>query len=303
MSRIVLASALSTLALGAGLATASDPLPLPATWRAAPLVADGDDAEWSEPATSLGSVAVSVSVANDDQHLFLRLRTSDRTAAIQIVRAGFIVWFDPGGRDRKVFGIKYPVGTPLNEDDFPARGAGRPRVPPRDPDTSGDDDDRRPRRPPARGEGAQDEARPPAAPLVPADPSLVPPRLELLGRDKNAHRTLLLDHTPGIRVAVGRADDTLVYELVVPLSRTADAPYAVGARPGTTIGLGVETLKLELPKLESRAGRRPPMGGGGMGGPGGMGGRGRDGRPGGGARPEMPKPWTVWTKVALATAS
>lgn len=285
--------------LGASVAAANTFVPLGAAWRTAELVMDGNDGEWTALAAPLGAAPVAISLANDGDHLYVRVRTSDRAAMTQIVRGGFVVWFDPKGGDKKTFGIKYPVGTPLSEDDFPGRGGRRAGAPPRDPTDERAGDEGTPRRPlpPAPGDPEGDERRPPT-PMFAADPSLVPPRLELLGRDKNAHRTLLVDHTPGIGVAVGRMDDTLVYELRVPLAKSADRPYAVGARPGSTIGLGLETFKLELPAPPQREGAagRPPMGG-----MGGRGGGGTGGSQGGLRRPELPKPWQAWARVTLAT--
>jgi len=130
-------------------------------------------------------------------------------------------------------------------------------------------------------------------------------RLELLGPGKDDRRSLQLDHTPGIEVRIGRVEGSVVYELKVPLQVDDGHPYAIGARPGATIGIGLETPEVEKPESAGDAGMpgkggRPPggggMGGGGMGGGPPMGGGGH-GRPGGF---EPAKPIKAWATVRLA---
>ena len=127
-------------------------------------------------------------------------------------------------------------------------------------------------------------------------------RLELLGPGKDDRRSLMLEHAPGIEVRIGRIEGSVVYELKVPLQIEDGHPYAIGARPGATIGVGLETPEVE--KLEgaggsgmSGMGGRPPGGGGGMGGGPPRGG----GRPGGPEGFKPPSPIKAWATVRLAT--
>jgi hypothetical protein len=95
----------------------------------------------------------------------------------------------------------------------------------------------------------------------------------------------------------------VVYELAIPLQRTPDHPYAVGARPGAMIGLGLATP--ESQRSLSASGGQPRSG---FGGPGGMGGMGGMGGGMGGPPPGMRggefnavKPMKTWMKVQLAS--
>ncbi len=142
--------------------------------------------------------------------------------------------------------------------------------------------------------------------------------VEVAGPGKDDRRRLELTYarTVGIDVAARLAEGVLVYEIRVPLAASTDQPYAVRSGPGATIGLGIESNKLERGDEggRGRGGRGGGTGGGpggGIGGPGGMGG-GRigggmgggmmGGRPPGGGRAGMEetKPIKVWTVVRLA---
>ena len=54
----------------------------------------------------------------------------------------------------------------------------------------------------------------------------------------------MVEAAPGIAVKVGQIEGYLVYELKVPLARTAETPYAIETRPGSAIGLGLVLLGL-----------------------------------------------------------
>lgn len=292
----------STLLLGLDSLTAADRSPaMVSVWCPTPPVVDGSDAEWPETSSTIPGTTVLLSVSNDADHLYVRLRATERPAQMQLLYGGLTIWVDPSGGEKKALGIKYPVPTTL-----PALGArdGRGRA----PGGAGGGPGGRP------GQGGQSGGQPPlheprsaggrpVPPPVPVDPSeIVPRRLELLGPDKDDVRSLVLDHVPGISVSLARADDVLVYELKVPLAKSATAPYSVGAMSGATIGLGFETTKLERAKAPERPGASPGGGSGmGMGGISmGMPGMGRGG-PSGESKPDLPKPWKVWTRVALAS--
>jgi hypothetical protein len=288
MSRRVLLPSLLAVVIGAAVLSAAQRRPpIEATWRTSVIVVDGDDADWSVSASEVEKTPLFMSVVNDATHLYLRLRTSDPAGRAQWLRGGLVVSFDAAGGERRTLAVKYPVGTP-------------PPLP--------DSRDRARQRPDGEGRG---RTRPGDANDGADIASLVPSRLEVYGPGKDEARSIVLDQATGLEVRIARQQETVVYELKVPLARNDAHPFAIGAQPGRVIGLG-----LESPKWEAQA--RSPLGspggglggrpGGGMGGMGGMGGgRGGQGRTGGmgpGARederPAQPKPWKVWTTVHLA---
>jgi hypothetical protein len=239
-------------------------------WRDHDIVVDGDNGDWSGPLVPVDEhQGLMAAAANDEQFLYILLRTRDAAVRAQILGQGFIVWFDPGGGEKKNFGVKYPVG--MGADEMPGRGRGFRRA----------------------------DAGAPADPAQGVAPPEPPNRLEVFGPEKDDARSLVADKAPGLSVKVGQVEGALVYELKVPLARTDASPYAIRSKSGALIGFGLETLKKERPKRE---------GGGGFGGLGGSGGRGGMGRGGGmgpgGMRPggyEPPKPLKVWTTLQLAS--
>jgi hypothetical protein len=257
-----------------------------------PIVVDGDSAEWQGPLVPLGEQnPVAIAVANDSQNLYVVLTASDAATRRQIMREGLIVWFDPGGKDKKHYGIKFPVGMPIELGRFGRGGRGAPREP-REPGERTTPPSERPSEEPVN-------------------------RLEVLGPNKDDAHNYVLDFAPGVSVKLVQAEGSITYELKVPLAKSADVPYAVGAKPGATIGLGLETPKRELPKMEGEGGRGMGgfgggggggtggggMGGGGTGGRGGGMGGGRGGGRGGEGRGgvEPAKPMKVWASVRLTT--
>ncbi len=95
------------------------------------IVVDGNIGEWTGPFVTLNEQhPVAVAVANDGEYLYLALTASEAVVRRQILGQGLIVWFDPEGKDKKHFGIKFPVGVLPGE-----RGRG-PRGMPGDPGRS-----------------------------------------------------------------------------------------------------------------------------------------------------------------------
>ncbi len=244
-------------------------------WKDREITIDGDDGEWAGPLVPIdGHQQLTTAAENDGQYLYLVLSTSDATLRAQIVGHGLIVWFDPGGKEKKYFGVKFPVG--MSPGDMPGRGRGFHRPDP--PAGAGPGD------PPAR-----------VAALEP------PNRLEVYGPEKDDIHSFVADRAPGLSVKVGQVEGALVYELRVPLGRNDGSPYAIDTRAGAVLGVGLETPKRERPR--ERDGRG--MGGFGGGGRGGRGGMGRGGgmRGGGvmrGPDVEPPKPLKTWATLQLA---
>jgi hypothetical protein len=238
-------------------------------WRDREVVVDGNHGEWAGPLVQVDDkVPLTAAATNDGQFLYVVLSASNPATRMQILRQGLIVWFDPSGGDKKHFGLKFPVGVPLGE-----MGRGRDR-------------ERRRRPPPDPGEDSD---------LEPTD------RLEVYGPKKDDARSFVSTMAPGIAVKIGQVEGSLVYELKVPIQASSEFPYAIGAKPGTLIGFGLETPKMDKPAREERGGR----GGGGRGGRGrGMGGRGGGGagrdRRGDRGGFEPPKPLKSWATIQLA---
>jgi len=296
---LVLAGAAGTGAI----AVAADTIRIESVWSTEAPAVDGKLTEWSAPLVTLGSTPLSLGVRNDGQFLYVALASSDQAARMMLGAAGFTVWMDPSGKNKKSFGITVP---PAMAGGPGMRGRGSGGGPPAQPGQEGRQE------PPQGGPGGPDGA---AIGTITS--------IEVLGASKDDKRRFEIAYarTIGLDVAARMAEGVLVYELRVPLPVSEAQPYGVRSAPGATIGLGIETGQLPGPGGRGEEGGRgrsgmgggPPGGGGGGGMGGGMGGGGMmgggggqtggiGGGPPGGGREGMRemKPIKAWTVVQLA---
>jgi len=242
--------------------------------RDAAISVDGRYDDWYGHLQPFEAAPVAVQFLNDGEYLYMRMTASSTPERMQIVRQGLVVWFDPAGGTKKQFGVRYPIVEHGSGPDGDPRGGYGGR------------------RGGAR-EGAEREMPEPS----PSD------RIDVLGPGKDDARMLTRDHAQGVDVAIRSEQGTLQYELKVPLVKSADHPYAIGAVAGKPIGFGLETGKPEQRSFGT-GGSGGGFGGGGMGGRGGgMGGHGGGGMHGGGggrSGGEAAKPMKGWALVTIA---
>ena len=229
-------------------------------WRDRDITIDGRNTEWSDYLTPVDDKGTSVALANDQEYLYIGLVTGDGNLQRQIFRGGVTIWFDPAGGEEKKFGIHYPLG----------------------PATSG-------RREGEIGEADRDERQPPEIAQSAAS------ELELIGPQDGEHHRMTIGETGGIDVRFRDYRDTLVFELKVPLVDNGKHPFAIGTKPGSPLGVGLETDAGRSAELRSE---EPSEGGRGRGGFGRRGG-------GFGERPSgsRPGPYKEWAKVELAASA
>jgi len=279
---------LPVLVLGAAaIAAAAEALRLDSAWSPEPPTVDGKLTEWSSPLVTLGQTKLSLGVRNDGQSVYVALAASDQATRMMLGAAGFTVWFDPAGKEKKTFGITVP--PTMKGPGMRGRGPGSP------PDAQGQP---QPDEPGQAGQQARSGRE--SGPGGQSGPGIgTITAIEVAGPSKDDRRRLELAYarTIGLDVAARVAEGVLVYELRLPLAVSEAQPYGAKSSPGATIGLGIETAELPKP------GGRGEEGGGGRG-RGGMGG----GPPGGGGGPpdggrgemrEM-KPIKAWATVRLA---
>jgi hypothetical protein len=200
---------------------------------------------------------VSAAAGNDSEFLYLAVSGSD-PATRALLAGGLIVWLDPSGGRGQTFGIWM-------------EGLEPPELPGATPDTP---------RAPASGWSGRTLTQ-----------------FDLLGPNKNQRRLIDNDAPLAIDLATGMDQNALGYELKVPLQGSADRKYAVNAKPGATIGLGLAT-----PQSPRDRNRRPTMvGSGGMiGGNPYFGGANGGGFADFGESDERIKPLQIWTTIKLA---
>ncbi len=79
------------------------------------VVVDGQYTEWTSPLPMTNKrTGLNFDVANDDRHLYLFLRVTDKAVQRQIVSNGFELWINADGKKKKTTGITYPL--PLEDE-------------------------------------------------------------------------------------------------------------------------------------------------------------------------------------------
>jgi hypothetical protein len=252
----------------------SNVIEIQSTRRTDDIKIDGDNAEWKTPSIPLKDVQMSFRICNDDQYVYLCLVTSDRQKAAQIFMTGLTLWFDNKGGKDETFGIHFPIRRENNM---------RQETMMDDSWRNGEEDiekNRRERQLEMMKESIKE--------------------VEILGPGKDDRERILVDQLKGIKIGMRNIENTLVYELAVPLKKSKDNPYAVEADAINPIGIGIKSGKFNQERMRG-SGERPQGGGGNMPPMGGGGGRSRmgGGRGQRGERPEQPKEIDVWLKVTL----
>jgi hypothetical protein len=289
-------------------ASASKPA-LASTWMTAAPRIDGVAKPDQKPAVVSEKSAVSLVAANDGEWLYLAFTSDDPAIARMAMMRGLrleitakggtplAVGFPLGGGMRMGRGQRWDRGgggrSATAKGDASSLGRPAGDVPPesqngesagRAPGTAPDGGARMPPGPPP---GVSEDASdvPPGAPGAAAG-MRGSETFDLYGK-KDEVQHMMVNNDLGIELRARARQNSLVYEVRVPLVHTDETPYAVGAVPGGIITVSLKPRPMEKPRGGDGPGGPGGMGGGGdMGGPSGMGGgpegMGGPGRMGGG---------------------
>lgn len=256
----------STLIMSLFLLVGCTTLKINSHWKDRDISIDGENRDWLGAVYYFEDNNISAGVLNDEGFIYICMIAEDPPLRAQIMFQGLTFWFDPDGGKEKAFGIRFPLGR-----------------------------QNRPGREMPMGPGEEELDQEKTQEFF--EKSLT--ELEILGPRKDEKRRIQVKDMKGIEIAVDASGGLLVYELKVPLLHSEQHPYAVGAKAGDLIGIGIEVPKMDLSEMRKKMEERMP---GGMGMPGGRGG-GMGGRPGGpgGRRPDIPDELKVWIVVELAS--
>jgi hypothetical protein len=192
----------------------SSSLKLSSTWQQENIIIDGIGTEWQRGLYYDKKSDIVYGIRNDDEYVYVLLKTQDRITQRQIMRAGFTVWFDANGGDDRSFGIRYPLAKQDERTEYT-------------PDFDNEQ-----------------------VHSVLEKESL---ELEIVGAQKEDIQRFSTLGTSGIRIKIGRLQEALVYELKVPLKKTSNTPFAVGVTTTQRIGIGFETEEFSYEKLKAGA--------------------------------------------------
>jgi len=243
-------------------------------WLTGSVKVDGEITEWADMSTSyFEESGVQLGLCNDAENLYVLFRFNNPQWARAVRMGGITLWLDNSGKKKKDFGIRYSGGPPLS--DLQKMGGS--------------------------GEGGFRESLTPEQKQRLADrEKAAADQITFINKKSNLEIKLKADGSGGPAVGFASLEGTYAYEFSIPLDKGHAFDYAVGAKPGQTICLG-----LEWGGMGDRQRMRQGMGGGR--GEGGMGSRPpegmRGGRPGGGrggARMQPPEKQELWVKTELA---
>jgi uncharacterized membrane protein YgcG len=247
-------------------------------WDDNPIRIDGDSSDWTDSTVFVQKDDFRLGVMNDDKYLYVCLMSNLPNLGRQVMFRGMTIWFDPNGGEKKTVGIRYPIG--MGGMGMPVRAEGG----------EGNQGD----------QGDRDRSR--------FDPETSPAlsEFEYLGPSENDRQRVSKLEAQGVEVQLKSTQDRFVYELKIPLVYSSQHPYSLETRPGSAIGIGVES---NAPQRSQFAQRGEGSGRGGVGGGEGrgFGGGGRGGMRGGmrgGAGGERPSGsnanFSFWGHVQLA---
>lgn len=189
------------------------------SWPAQAIQIDGSSEDWQGNLQAFPKDNYSVGFRNDTKFLYVCFITVDRNKIMTIMRSGLNVSFDSPTEPYKNYTIIFPVFSPgsLSE----TRGI------------NGPESDRQ-----------EDNTNP--------FNEILKKQFQFNLLEKDFVNNLPLNNKENIELKMGMANEILVYELKVPLSKTKSS-FTIGSAPGETIGIKFRT---EPPKYQNRAAAR-----------------------------------------------
>ncbi|OGU26007.1 MAG: hypothetical protein A2X66_09790 [Ignavibacteria bacterium GWA2_54_16] len=265
---------LSFLASGCG-----STLELPSRWADTRIQIDGNLRDWVDSTTFVEKDGIRCGVMNDTENVYVCMMSSTPNVGRQLIMRGMTIWFDPNGGEKKIIGVRFPVGAmrpgmmrPEMRDRRPTEA--RARAP----------EERRQRFDEIEREALQE--------------------FEFLGPGADDRQRVLRIQGQGVEFHITATPERFVYEMKIPLEYSSRHPYAVESYAGSMIGVGFDSSLQERAIGGASNGESPegvPPGGVRAGGRGGRGGGMPGGmRPGGMLQGGTDATFSFWTHVRLA---
>jgi hypothetical protein len=182
-------------------------------WRDREITVDGRYSDWTGPMPYLDKQSMYVGVRNDDEYLYMLLKTVDLRAQMKVLRIGLTLWIGPDRKGGGRLGIRYPIG--IGNHGIPQFGTE-----------------------PLRETTAEQREK--------LAESLG--KMEILGPGQEKWTSVACTDSSGIQVAVRDTSEVIVYELRMPLKGKDGSSWAVNAAPGAWIIVEAETGDIR-PKL------------------------------------------------------
>ncbi|MCK9572592.1 MAG: hypothetical protein M0Q96_04890 [Candidatus Omnitrophica bacterium] len=204
------------------------------------IVIDGKYSEWGDYVSYYSEKEkLVVNLANDKDYLYICLVSRSRRVETQIMESGLQLWFDADNGQRKLFGIRFPIGM---------RAMGMPISQKlKKDDRQVYDDNQDALRKDDWGDKEFDKKLETIENLQDKIELTLPNDKKMPGTGKE----MLLEEANkfGVEAKLGREKGYFVYELKVPLNITKEHPYAIGIQEDGRIGLGIEVQNSRVERV------------------------------------------------------
>jgi len=245
------------------------------------VVIDGTDKEWEGVRSYMKDQNIVVGIQNDEKYLYLLLSPTTDEISRQVMARGLTIWFDSKCGKHEKFGVHYPLG--LQKQDLAYLNLDRQT---------------------SKFRGKPDENVDMNKLFEVFSESESLNEIEITGPEEYDYYKGNVNDVKGIEAKITKSNNSIVYELKVPLDKDSEHPYGICTEPEKSITIGFKTPEIKLREKKEDFGRGNR--GGGFGGPG-----GRGERPSGGEMPggmpggmqggrEIPKNFELWIKTKLA---
>jgi hypothetical protein len=200
-------------------------LTLQSVWKSREIVIDGKDADWQQQEMFKES-NVAFGASNDAENLYLCLTITDKMTKAQMLglfKQDFYLWFDPRGKKSKTFGLKFTNNSSFMDEKIIGKM----------------------------------HYLPVHTFQVIADEMMKNLTIAVV---QNYYAVAPLSEAKGIDVGIGIARDgrQLIYELKIPLVKSAEHPFAVGIVPGRPFTVGLETSPVDTMRMRRQLGLPDP---------------------------------------------
>jgi len=181
-------------------------------WCDRKIAIDGVDSgeEWADARNSFNEQKITVGMYNNNDTVYILLSTSDQRIQRQLMAFGLTLWLDEYGGSAKVLGLRFPLGMKN------PGGSGGGRT--------------------TRGGNPMDVLE------------TIQDNLELIGPELYTRSIISVNEAQkyGIQCRIGSTQGNLVYEVQYPLHRTDSCPYGISSRKIKTVGIEIETGRIDF---------------------------------------------------------
>lgn len=220
-------------------------------WSNRKITIDGKYSDWPNMQTYYSEKEkIVINLLNDNEYLYICLITRNRQIEVNLMEKGLVAWFDHTAKKNKTLGIRFPIGlkrigATLDEEHKDVTSDWEDQQ-----DKSGMIDRQKERLRDRNFIKHLQEVEELQGRLEIITPVLDKKKEHIPGK-KGEHPKVFPEDKPndfslediaksGIEAKLGQENDYFVYELKVPLIKSAEHAYAVEAVPGQLIGLGLE---------------------------------------------------------------